>query len=832
MAPVNVESPIEDCDYTATHAEAAVVAAMLSVHATVHVAVPRALGANTKMEKLKRLSVALAGTGEAWSYFITRWGEYKTGTKLGPDIVAQLLECCEEELRKDLTRTAGKSLMSSDEKDVLTAMKALAIRAENTMIARVALSNMRQGHEDPTRSFYARIKGQADTCKYEMRCTKTECEQVNNFIEEIIRNVIARGIADQEIQLDLLGEKNQDMPLKDMIEYIEAKESGKRSASRLLDPQSTDAISSSYRRGNSRTYATGEEPVRRNLKPNPKGWVCIYCGEVGHGKTPLWYTRRAECRAYGKKCQKCGRQNRLDKACLSGRPTKPPSECTVTMDSTGDGLRTLPLAHHLYDDMCDKWTKRASSPQPYINLTLTNEREDYKALAFDLLKRTRAVSLPVMADTGCQSCLIGIGVTQQMGLSTKDFIPERNIRVPKMSGQRCIVGGCGNRTSDETSLHRFPKKDKAPSLHLSWVRAVKNTRKDWAGPSPRSVICSAHFGAECFEEQATSRAAINLMAEHGISYRKRRSLKPNAIPTTFSVRRTPKKRQTTAITKSRTKGKGNIEQLMKVSAAKAPGSKKVLPTTASIAAPAQDTMQIDDNEGPQPPDDHADDITEQKVQLADNEVPSVVQEDTGHTSPTCGRPAVLPPAPSPSQAGKKVSCQSVTSAVESEEEQCICTGNQLQSLDTESEDTRYTPEDISQKRVSSNSPSPSRSPTCGRVVSVSLVKQSCDDYQVLQGLTNMKSEDHLAEMHLQEGFMPFDETCHQNGAEPTDYHDPLIQVKLEKVEPDDCKSNSGETRKWVVCGGGLLKEVFKVEHTDLSVEASQDSSENIEQTEL
>ena len=80
-------------------------------------------------------------------------------------------------------------------------------------------------------------------------CTNAECDQINDFTEEIIRNVIARGIADQEIQLDLLGEKNQDVTLKDMIEYIEAKESGKRSASRLLDPQSTDAISSSYRRG-------------------------------------------------------------------------------------------------------------------------------------------------------------------------------------------------------------------------------------------------------------------------------------------------------------------------------------------------------------------------------------------------------------------------------------------------------------------------------------------------------------------------------------------------------------------------------------------------------
>ncbi|KAJ8349596.1 hypothetical protein SKAU_G00247260 [Synaphobranchus kaupii] len=371
---------------------------MLSIHATVHVAAPRAPGANAKMEKLKRPSIALAGTGEAWSYFITRWGEYKTGTKLvGPDIVAQLLECCEEDLRKDLTRAAGKSLADSDEKDVLAAMKALAVRAENTMVARVALSNMRQGYEEPIRSFHARIKGQADTCKYEMKCTKTGCDQVNDFTEEILRNVIARG------------KKNQDMPLKDMIEYIEAKESGKRSASRLLDPQSTDTISSSYRQGKQQDARTRGGARPRNRRPSPK------------------------------KCRKCGRQNHLDKACLGGRSTRPPSEetdgtcdeqtaafvelCTVTVASADGKLRTLPLAHHLYDDMCDKWMKRASSPQPYVNLTLTNEREDYKALGFDLLKCTRAISLPAMADTGCQSCLIGIKVAQQMGLSTEDLIP-------------------------------------------------------------------------------------------------------------------------------------------------------------------------------------------------------------------------------------------------------------------------------------------------------------------------------------------------------------------------------------------------------------------------
>ena len=133
-----------------------------------------------------------------------------------------------------------------------------------------------------------------------MKCTNAECDQINDFTEEIIRNVIDRGIADQEIQLDLLGEKNQDMTLKDMIEYIEAMESGKRSASGLLDPQSTDAISSSYRRGNQQDvrYRGGARPEKPKAKPKEG------CGELGHGKTPPWHTRRTECSAYGKKCQK------------------------------------------------------------------------------------------------------------------------------------------------------------------------------------------------------------------------------------------------------------------------------------------------------------------------------------------------------------------------------------------------------------------------------------------------------------------------------------------------------------------------------------------------
>ena len=76
-----------------------------------------------KQESVRRPTIAQAvdGTSEEWSYFLQRWKDYKKATRLtGGDVVIQLLECCEEDLRKDLTRSAGgNDLTEQSEKDVL-----------------------------------------------------------------------------------------------------------------------------------------------------------------------------------------------------------------------------------------------------------------------------------------------------------------------------------------------------------------------------------------------------------------------------------------------------------------------------------------------------------------------------------------------------------------------------------------------------------------------------------------------------------------------------------------------------------------------------------------
>ena len=79
---------------------------------------------------------------------------------------------------------------------------------------------------------------------------KCTCSKENNvdFSSEIIKDVLARGLSDPDIQLELLANTVQDMTLEDTISFIETKEGGKASASHISGTQSINAIRSTYKR--------------------------------------------------------------------------------------------------------------------------------------------------------------------------------------------------------------------------------------------------------------------------------------------------------------------------------------------------------------------------------------------------------------------------------------------------------------------------------------------------------------------------------------------------------------------------------------------------------
>lgn len=215
-------------------------AALLNTHATVHSAVAAGI-ATVKVEKAKRPTVYSAGSREDWTYFLSRWKDYVQVTKVsGKELVIQLLQCCDETLRRHLTRLTGGSLVDKTEQDVHKAMRTLVVREENVMVARVVLHGMTQGCNETVRSFGARLWGQASVCKFTMQCPG--CNIYVNYTEAILRDVLTRGLCDPDIQLELLGDKNQDITFEQSFKFVEAK---KRSASDLLDSQGTEATSSS-----------------------------------------------------------------------------------------------------------------------------------------------------------------------------------------------------------------------------------------------------------------------------------------------------------------------------------------------------------------------------------------------------------------------------------------------------------------------------------------------------------------------------------------------------------------------------------------------------------
>ena len=178
------------CDYETDDVSDIIAAVLLSTHAISHQ--PGATASSAKVERVKRPVISSAGTSEDWNYFLSRWNDYVEATKVtGKDEVLQLLECCDEELRRDVTRMAGGSLTNKTAEEALAAIRTLAIREENPMVARAALYAMHQERDEPVRTFAARASGQARTCRFTQDCP--QCSTAVDFTDTMIRDVVTRG---------------------------------------------------------------------------------------------------------------------------------------------------------------------------------------------------------------------------------------------------------------------------------------------------------------------------------------------------------------------------------------------------------------------------------------------------------------------------------------------------------------------------------------------------------------------------------------------------------------------------------------------------------------
>ena len=61
---------------------------------------------------------------------------------------------------------------------------------------------MHQEHDEPFRTFAARVRGKAETCEFKAAC---QCGNVVNYTDHAIRDVLLSGISDLDIRREVLG---------------------------------------------------------------------------------------------------------------------------------------------------------------------------------------------------------------------------------------------------------------------------------------------------------------------------------------------------------------------------------------------------------------------------------------------------------------------------------------------------------------------------------------------------------------------------------------------------------------------------------------------------
>ena len=405
-------------------------------------------GAAAKPNKMATPKLEMGTGPDDFALWIEKWQVYKrtTGITELQDIRDQLTICCSEELYRDLHRSLGSSLQTKTEAELIKEMKKLAVPHHSNLVNIVNLRSITQERDERIRSYVARIRGQASICELTVPCTRVGCDERVSYADHEILNTLVKGLYDTETKEEVLSKEPQ-MDLNATILFIEARESGKRSAGVLAG----EAIASNQI---NRT-AVAAEGVAKNVIEADDKTRCKYCGRSGHGKSPDTDIRRSKCPAWDQECQSCKKKGHFKKVCKTKTPA---SAQVITMNrmSTNENkgkekfktrvvkVRNMkPLSHEVFDKEAAVYKEQLPLKDPMVRVNIQVDIQAYldhkPELQCNLMKEfcvyskekskwikddsKLPLSLELIADTGAQVTVLGDKYIGEIGMRPDLLLP-------------------------------------------------------------------------------------------------------------------------------------------------------------------------------------------------------------------------------------------------------------------------------------------------------------------------------------------------------------------------------------------------------------------------
>ena len=450
---------------------------------------------NVQAEKPRRPIISSGTTLEKWSYFLTKWKRYKSMTGIhGEQMRSQLIECCDDELQIDLHRSVGALLIGKSEDEILAEIKKFAVEEENTLISRNILRGMVQNQDEDIKHFTARIKGQANACNYTVKCTNPACETVISYADEEIKDQICKGLADHEIQQEVLSQRNQSISLENLISFVAAKEIGKKSHNALSNHTFHSSKISPYQKSK-RDYnhnSPSQKSSYMKMAENNDD-KCNWCGRTGHGSRANFETRKSKCLAFGKQCNKCNKNGHFSSVCKN--PSTHTSKTAAIMDesdnksteedvlflspiqtsvNTCENFEICPIVvPHMEHKKSTGWTITKPKNDLIVKMEFSTCKEAYLENDMKFVP-SQIAKLDAIADTGARTTVGGLKLVHALGLRTSDLFPVKQKLCGADNSMINVLGGLflalsirNGRSIVECRVLCYIQKENSDKIYLS-----------------------------------------------------------------------------------------------------------------------------------------------------------------------------------------------------------------------------------------------------------------------------------------------------------------------------------------------------------------------------
>ena len=410
---LTLQCKVDGCSFIAANDDKDFVLAEFASHQRNHDTAPLPPSRpESRAPKMDRPKVGAGCTEETWNTFLVRWRNYKRTLCISETAkTGELFACCDTEIGDDLIKQ-DSSLLEGTEDALLCAIKKLAVIPVALCVRRSELLQLRQDHGETARLYYARVKGKADTCNFQVKCNQNGCPGGSvDYTEEMIKTIITTGLSDVDIHREVLGWHELDSKTAiETVAYIETKEMARNA---LLSASANNSLSS---------YSKQKKNPADTNKENKVG-KCPKCKKEFHlfkffKRSKQWNDKPFPT------CFDCRPQKKSSKSDEDGQDDSQTNSIFSSLGALSSAVNTASSSnyalHNLIFDTELGWMVAPRQRHPSIRLRALTKEEDYQG--HGVFPKIAPFHVDVITDSGAQCCLWGQKQFLRVGFKMTDLL--------------------------------------------------------------------------------------------------------------------------------------------------------------------------------------------------------------------------------------------------------------------------------------------------------------------------------------------------------------------------------------------------------------------------